>query len=75
MAEIPIPLVNQDLETSDPSGSLVMIVLLIAGFSVLTMASSIGSFVGARLNQGLASVLGFNPATGQSGGDNGVDIL
>jgi hypothetical protein len=75
MTEVPIPFVEEDVDTSEPSSALMSIALLIAGFGLFAMASDIGGYVGTRINQGIGTVLGFNPATGEDSGDNGVDIV
>jgi hypothetical protein len=72
MTDIPIPFVDGDVDTDDPQSALMTVVLLIGGFAVFTMASDIGGYVAQRINSGLAGVLGFNPANGQS---EGPDIL
>jgi len=75
MTDIPIPFVGQEVDTDDGLVGIVMsLAIIIAGFAVFAMASSIGSNLGSRVNEAIATVLGVNPATGTSG-DSSPDIL
>jgi hypothetical protein len=66
MAEIEIPFVDEEVDTSNPTRSVMTIALLVAGFAVFAMASDIGGYVGSRINSFLGGILGFNPGTGES---------
>lgn len=75
MDSIPIPFADQQVDTSDPTKGVYTVLLLVAGFTIFSMASSIGEFAGSRINQGIGAVLGVNPATGESEDDGGVDFI
>lgn len=74
MTKVPVPFTDQDIDTDEGTSALMTVVLLIAGFSIFAMASSIGDYLAQRANQGIAALTGVNPATGDSG-ENGVDII
>jgi hypothetical protein len=75
MDEIPVPFVNQGVDTDDPQKGMITVLMLIAGFAVFSFASSIGEYAGSRINSGIAEVIGINPATGESQDDGGVDFI
>lgn len=70
MATIEVPFTDQEVDTSEPTSALTAILFLIAGFAVFAMTRSIGENAGQTLNQALGSILGVNPATGES--DDGI---
>lgn len=72
MAEIPVPFIEEDVDTSDRSGVIMTLVMLIAGFAVYTMTSSIGEYVANVANSKLGEFIGFNPATGEDSEVPGV---
>lgn len=72
MAKAEIPFTDQEVSTSNPSGSVMTILMLIAGFAVFSMASDIGDNLGDRINSAIGEFIGTNPATGE---DSGADVL
>jgi hypothetical protein len=74
MADIPVPLTDQEVNTNDPMDAGVMIGLLIVGFAIFAMAQGIGGYLASRANSVLGNYIGFNPATGEDS-DNGLGVL
>lgn len=75
MAEIPVPFTGQSIDTDeDASNILVTIALMAIGFVVLTFMQMVGSTGANSLASTIGSVLGFNPATGESD-DGGLGVL
>jgi hypothetical protein len=72
MDEIPVPFVDEDVDVSEPGSAAMTIAMLVGGFAIFAMAQSIGGQVGNRINSAIGTVLGFNPATGES---EGVDLV
>lgn len=72
MAEIDVPFVDSEVNTSNPTGSLMTVVMLIVGFGLFYMASSIGQYVAGQANSAVGNILGVNPATGS---DSTPDVL
>lgn len=64
MDEIPIPFTGEEVDPGDRSGAVVTVALLIVGFGIFAMASSIGDYLGSKANQVIGDVTGVNPATG-----------
>ncbi|QGX95001.1 hypothetical protein EI982_09460 [Haloplanus rallus] len=74
MAEIPVPLTDQEVDTSDPTSAGMMIGLLIVGFAIFAMAQGIGGYLASRANSALGDLIGFNPATGEDS-DSGLGVM
>lgn len=70
MAEVEVPFADTEVDTSEPSQAVTTVVFLIAGFAIFSMASGIGGYLANQANSALGSVLGFNPATGESEDDD-----
>lgn len=70
--DIPIPFVDSEVDTSEPSSALKTVVMLVVGFGVFAMASDIGGMVAQRVNSAIFAAVGMED---QSGGSNGVDII
>lgn len=66
MDEIPIPFTDQNVDPDDRTGAVMTIVLVIVGFGIFAMASSIGDYLGSKANQVIGDVTGVNPATGSN---------
>ena len=62
-ARLPFGMGKVDLTSMAAVGTILAMIL---GFAVFSMTQSIGDYVGSRVNNALAGVLGFNPATGDS---------
>jgi hypothetical protein len=74
MAEVPVPLTDQEVDTSEPTSALMMIGMLIVGFGIFSMTQSIGDRIANTANSALGQVLGQNPATGEDS-DDGLGVL
>jgi hypothetical protein len=74
MADIPIPLTDQEVDTSEPTSALMMVGMLIAGFAVFAMTQAIGTNLANQVNSYLGNFIGINPGTGEDA-DQGVDLL
>jgi hypothetical protein len=73
MAEIGIPFVEEDVDTSEGASSTLMTVgMVILGFAIFAWAQGVGNYVAQIVNSNLASVLGFDPTTGEDSSDGGV---
>lgn len=73
MAEdIPIPFVDSEVDTSEPSSALMTVVTLVVGFGLFAMASDIGGKLAQRVNETLFTAVGVET---EDGGSNGVDII
>lgn len=74
MADIPVPFVDEDVDTDDPTGAMMTVVLLVAGFAVVAFAQMFGDTIASSVSSTIASAVGWNPATGQSD-DGGLGVL
>jgi hypothetical protein len=74
MAEVPVPLTEEEIDTSDPTNALMAVGMLIVGFGVFSMTQSIGDRLANTANSALGQVLGQNPATGEDS-DDGLGVL
>lgn len=72
MAKADIPFTDSSISTDNPSGTVMTVLTLIAGFAVFSMASDIGDYVGGEINSKIGDVIGFNPASGE---EEGADIV
>lgn len=72
MDEVPIPFVDENIDAGNPMKALMTIATIVVGFGIFAMAQGIGSNLGARVNSALGTLIGFNPATGET---EGVDLV
>lgn len=72
MAEVPVPFMDEEIDTDEGLGAGVTVGVLILGFAVFAMAQSIGSYLANQANSTLGELIGFNPATGES---NEADLV
>jgi hypothetical protein len=73
MATIPIPFVEEDLDTGDGVTSILMTVgLLIAGFAAFSWSQDVGGYVAQRVNSFIAGLVGVDPTSGE---DSGADLV
>jgi hypothetical protein len=70
--EARLPFDMGEVDLTNPMAVLAMVVSLIAGFTIFNMTGSIGEYAAQRLNSIIGSVVGFNPASGDS---DGVDLV
>jgi xanthosine utilization system XapX-like protein len=54
------------VDVSNPASAVVAIVALVGGMTVWNMTDDIGENLAAQVNSMIGSVIGRNPATGQS---------
>jgi hypothetical protein len=73
--KIDVPLVDEEVDASNPTSAIMAVVTLIAGFAIFSMTQGIGNYLANEANQSLSGVLGFNPATGESEDSGGFDLL
>lgn len=67
-SDIPIPFVDQEVDTDDPTKGLMTVGVVVIGFAIFAMASSIGANLGQRVNDSIGTLTGVNPAGDSSGG-------
>jgi hypothetical protein len=73
MAEVPIPFIDQTVDTDDDAMSIVMtIALVIAGFGLLAWSQDVGGYLANKANSYISNLLGFDPTSGQ---DSGPDLV
>ena len=71
MAEVPIPFVDEDLDTDDDATSLVLTVgAIILGFALFAWLRGVGNYVADQANSTISNIIGFDPTSGDST-DNG----
>jgi ABC-type amino acid transport system permease subunit len=70
--EATLPFGMGSVDLTSPMAVLAMVVSLIFGFTIFNMTGSIGEYLAQRANSIVGSVLGFNPASGES---DGVDLV
>jgi hypothetical protein len=69
MAEVPIPFVDEDVDTDEgATGVLMTVGLVIAGFAVLAWARGVGGYLASEANSTLSNYLGIDPTSGQETG-------
>ena len=66
-----LPFVGE-YEVESAAGVLLLVVGLIGGATVWNMTDSIGNNLASSVNSFLGNLIGFNPATGQDSGADGV---
>lgn len=66
MAEVPIPLTDEEIDTSEGTGALVTVGLVIVGFMILAVARGMGSALAGQFNSLIASATGIDPTSGES---------
>lgn len=73
MAEVPIPFVEEDIDTdSGAQGILMTLGMVIAGFAILAWSQGVGEYVADEANSFVTSLLGFDPTSGEDEGGLGV---
>jgi hypothetical protein len=73
MATVPIPFVDQDVDTDDDATSIGMTVgLVIIGFALFAWFQDVGGYVANQMNSYLSDLIGFDPTSGE---DSGADLL
>jgi hypothetical protein len=69
MAEVPIPFVDEDVDTDEGVSGVAMTVgLVIAGFAVLAWARGVGGYLASEANSTISNYLGVDPTSGESSG-------
>lgn len=68
MPEVEVPFVDEEIDTDDPSGSLMTVIGLVVGGGVFFMALNYSQRIGNKATEFTDSVLGTD-------GDTGVDVL
>jgi len=67
MATIDVPFTDQQVDTDDDAGSIVMTVgMIIVGFALLAWARDVGDYVANRANSTVTGLLGIDPTSGES---------
>lgn len=66
MPEVPVPFTGEEVDTSDGTGAVITVVLLILGFGVFSMAQGIGGALASTANDKIAQYTGINPTSGNS---------
>jgi hypothetical protein len=73
MTEVPIPFLDEEVDTdSGLRGVAMTIAMVILGFAVFAWSQDVGSFVANRTNSFVTNLLGFDPT---SGDDSGADLV
>jgi hypothetical protein len=65
MVEFEVPLVDQDVDTSDPGGSLMTMVSIVGGFAVLMFLQPIAGQIASFMTDLLSGVTGINAGDSQ----------
>lgn len=70
MAKIPVPFTGEKINTDDRDSAAWSVILLIAGFGVFNLASSVGDTLAQKATNTVAQYSGYDLSSGQStGGD------
>ena len=72
MAEIEVPFVESDIDTSDGVGSLMTVGVLVIGFALFAFARTAGNTLFQKANQMLSNLVGVNANGSNNNGPGGV---
>ncbi|WP_136361809.1 hypothetical protein [Halobellus limi] len=65
--KVNVPFADEEVSTDNPTNAVVTVGLIIIGFVIFHLASSIGENLAGRVNSAIGEFIGTNPATGDSG--------
>jgi hypothetical protein len=73
MPEVPIPFTDEEVDTDDDTGSIVMtLVVVAAGFGLLAWLQGVGGMLANKANNYITDLIGVDPTSGE---DSGVDLV
>lgn len=73
MAEVPIPFVDEDVDTDDDATTILMSVgVIILGLAAFAWFQDVGQYLADRVNSFITSLIGIDPTSGE---DDGLGVL
>jgi hypothetical protein len=73
MAEVPIPFIDEEVDTDDGTKSVLMTLVLVAvGFAAFAWLQDVGGYMASQANSFITNTVGFDPTSGE---DSGADLL